>query len=422
MPDQEHNIFLGEIVFDDENEERKIVVLFRTNVLQIFNCVFLPTFFLLSCFSLVAFEEFIIRKLVMNQMFGWDLCIVQLDTFYHQENYEQVNFYKNRTFISLFGPIRDGKVTNFLHVAQNCYVSNKIDQKLLFYQISQPLYVVTQGEIEGLEFVHCVNFEFSRYAKNNGTKNLLFFDHSCKYNFNSKAFVAIATAGRHCVLSTTYNDHILFHQSKLVRQWATEHASCSLHITPWHDASEHVSAQFGLRLELVDRYGDATSEPYGHLLIGLSSRTDNRIRFCINRGSISSKFGWNNQIFRTIKSQILCFLIVPINFRLMGKPFPSVLSKKVYRFLCECIKCLLKGNFRSVKRHHVTEYQNKDRLFSLKYSPWSKEGMFWHLKKAFNSWKSILFPSITICLDKEQCVFVPASVYNNKCLNTQTVT
>ena len=54
-----------------------------------------------------------------------------------------------------------------------------------------------QKEIENLEFVRGVNFEVIDSLKNNGTKYLLFFDDSCEDNCNSKAFVDIATPGRH---------------------------------------------------------------------------------------------------------------------------------------------------------------------------------------------------------------------------------
>ena len=74
-----------------------------------------------------------------------------------------------------------------------------------------------QKEIENLEFVQGVNFDFINSYKNNGTKYLLFFDDSCKNICNSKAFVDIATARRHRGLSTIYIKHNLFHQSKLGR-------------------------------------------------------------------------------------------------------------------------------------------------------------------------------------------------------------
>ena len=74
-----------------------------------------------------------------------------------------------------------------------------------------------QKKFKNLEFVQGVNIEITDSLKNNGTMYLLFFDDSCEEICNSKAFVDIATAGRHRGLSTIYIKQNLFHQSKLGR-------------------------------------------------------------------------------------------------------------------------------------------------------------------------------------------------------------
>ena len=74
-----------------------------------------------------------------------------------------------------------------------------------------------QKEIENLEFVRGVNFEFIDSLKKDGTSNLIIFDDSCEGFCNTKAFVHIDTADRPPVLSTFYIKHNLFHQSKLGR-------------------------------------------------------------------------------------------------------------------------------------------------------------------------------------------------------------
>ena len=51
-----------------------------------------------------------------------------------------------------------------------------------------------------------------------------------------------------------------------------------------------LSRQLVLGSELVESYGEATSVPFGHLLIDLSPRTDNRLRYCTaDNGSVPSK-------------------------------------------------------------------------------------------------------------------------------------
>ena len=159
-----------------------------------------------------------------------------------------------------------------------------------FYQHSRPLYDVAQKEIENLEFVQGVNFEFIDSLKNNGTKYLLIFDDSCEEICNSKAFVDIATAGRHRGLSTIYIKHNLFHQSKLGRDVQLKKTHIVLFKSP-RDVMQvtTLSTQLGLGSELVGWYRDAMSVPFGHLLIDLSPRTDDRLRYCTNTGSNPSK-------------------------------------------------------------------------------------------------------------------------------------
>ena len=51
-----------------------------------------------------------------------------------------------------------------------------------------------------------------------------------------------------------------------------------------------LKVQLGLGSTLVDWYCDATSVPFGYLLIDLSPRTNDRIRYCANSGNNPSKF------------------------------------------------------------------------------------------------------------------------------------
>ena len=154
-------------------------------------------------------------------------------------------------------------------------VQPKFDKNYFFYQDSQPLYNVMQKEIENLEFVQGVNFEITDSLKNNGTKYLLIFDGSCEEICNSKAFVDIANAGRHRGLSTNNIKHNLFHQSKLGRDVELPSTHIVLFKSP-RDVMQvtTLSTQLGLGSELVDWYRDATSVPFGHLLIDLSPRSD----------------------------------------------------------------------------------------------------------------------------------------------------
>ena len=67
---------------------------------------------------------------------------------------------KNRVFISLVGPSEPRKsqlIYNWLTAGK---FQPKFDKICFFYQHSQPLYDVMQKEIENLEFVQGLNFEF----------------------------------------------------------------------------------------------------------------------------------------------------------------------------------------------------------------------------------------------------------------------
>ena len=122
---------------------------------------------------------------------------------------------KNRIFKSLVGPSDSGKTYLIHEWLKVGTFQPKIDKINFLYQHPQPLYDVMQKEIDNLEFVQRVHFEFINSLKNKCTKYLLIFDDSCAEICNSKEFVDIATAGRHRGFSTIYIKHNLFHQSKL---------------------------------------------------------------------------------------------------------------------------------------------------------------------------------------------------------------
>ena len=112
-----------------------------------------------------------------------------------------------------------------------------------------------QKEIENVEFVRGVNFEFFDSLKNNGTKYLLIFDDSCEEYCSSKALVDIATAGRHRGLSTIYTKHNLFHQSQLRKDLELQNTRIVVFKSP-RDVMQvtTLSIKLGLGSQLVDWY------------------------------------------------------------------------------------------------------------------------------------------------------------------------
>ena len=96
-----------------------------------------------------------------------------------------------------------------------------------------------------------------------------------------------------------------------------------------------LGTQLVLGSELVDWYRDATSVPFGHLLIDLSRRTDDRLRYCTNSESVPSKLfiPGRSKHLRTLDDEHTKSLYspsVPIAFPQVQKPIFSVLPKRVY--------------------------------------------------------------------------------------------
>ena len=134
-------------------------------------------------------------------------------------------------------------------------------------------------------------------------------------------------------LNTTFN---LFHRSILGRDVELQNTHIVLFKSP-RDVMQitTLSTQLGLHSELADWYRDATSIPFRHLLIDLSPRTDDRLRYWTNSGSVPSKFYIPEGLkhLRTLddeQTKSLYSPSVPIAFPQMQEPLSSVLPKRVY--------------------------------------------------------------------------------------------
>ena len=214
-----------------------------------------------------------------------------------------------------------------------------------------------QKEFENLEFMQGVNFEFIDSLKNNGTKYLLIFEDSCEEICNSKAFDDIATAGRHQGFSTIHIKHNFFHQSKLGRDFELQNTHIVLFKSP-RDVMQvtTLSTQLGLGSELVDWYRNATSVPFGHLLIDLSLRTDDRLRYCTNSGSVWSKF-YNPERFNHLRTlddehtKSLYSPSVPIASPQCKKSLSSVLPGRIYPV---SMRMHSKSTYRKLANHKKT--------------------------------------------------------------------
>ena len=356
MTDQEDNIDLGKIVFDDNNQERKSWACLGKTCSRS-PIVFLSKLFVNLLIIFGCFWEFTSQKFVTNQLFWLKFCAVRKDTFCPHQGYEQGNFYKEPSLYLIGWSFQNWKIAAYLQLSKIGTFQPKFEMIYFCYQLSQPRYDVMQREIQNLEFVQGIYFEFIDSLKNNSTKYLLIFDDFSEKTCNSKAFVDFATAGRHRGLSTIYIKHNFFHQSRLGRDVELQ----STHIVFFKSPREvmqvtTLSTQLGLGSELVDWYRDATSVPSGHLLIDLSPRTEVRLLYCTNSGSVPSKIYIPESLkhLRNLDDEHTKSLYspsVPIAFPHKQKPLSSVLPKRIYPV---SMRMLSKSAQRKLASHQKT--------------------------------------------------------------------
>ena len=150
------------------------------------------------------------------------------------------------------------------------------------------------------------------------------------------------------------------------------------------------SAYLGLGSELVDCHRDATSVPYGHLLVDVSQRTDDRLRYCTKNGSIPSKFYIPDRLTSSNflddeHTKSLYSPGVPIIFPKTQKSFRSVLPKRVYQVP---LRLYNKSSQRKpAKQRKGITYQIFKTIISCfsKKSPGNKKETFRHPKKCYTS-------------------------------------
>ena len=147
------------------------------------------------------------------------------------------------------------------------------------------------SQVKNIEFVKCINFEMIENLPSDGTKYLLIFDDSCAEISKSKEFEKIATSGRHKNLNVIYIKHNLFHKSPLGRDIELQNTHIILFKSP-RDVNQisRLSQQLGLGKHLTEWYKKATSKPFGHLMIDLSPRESDKLRYCTDSGTFPTRF------------------------------------------------------------------------------------------------------------------------------------
>ena len=255
---------------------------------------------------------------------------------------------KDRVFISLVGPSGSGKSRLIFDWLKIGTFQPEFDKIYYFYQHYQPLYGLMKEKIKNIEFINGIDFQFIEQLPNNGKNYLLIFDDSCEEIFNSKEFVKVATAGRHRGLNTIYIKHNLFHKSKLGRDVELQNTHIVLFKSP-RDVLQinTLGTQLGLGSQLKEWYQDATSVPYGHLLIDLSPKTVDSLRYCTNSGSAPTKF------YLPKHSQNITFLDDEHTISLYAKHVPK-LDSKMQKVVFTSLPERLYRVHQRMHRKHVT--------------------------------------------------------------------
>ena len=278
---------LGNFVIDDNNQERQSWKCFGQTCNRSL-VVFLSQFFVILLILACCIVRIKLAE-TCEEITVWIANFVEYSWIYFtfSKIMNKIISTKERVFISLVGPSGSGKSQLIHDWLVFGTFQPEFDKIYYFYQHLQSLYGLMSKK--NIEFVQGVDFELIQNLPNNGTKFLLIFDDSCEEISSSKEFVKIATVGRHKGLSTVYIKHNLFHQSRLGRDIELQ----KTHIVSFKSPRDvlqinTLSQQLGLGSQLKDWYTTATSVPYGHLLIDLTPKTVDSLRYCTNSGSTPS--------------------------------------------------------------------------------------------------------------------------------------
>ena len=93
--------------------------------------------------------------------------------------------------------------------------------------------------------------------------------------------------------------------------------------------------------------------------------------------------------------------------------FLKTCPKEFIRFLSDGTVNLLQGNLSEVKRSHVLKYRDEIHKLFLKRTTWKQEIGLLSSQRGLLLVKTIPSSSLIVCLEMEQFVLVPLSVYNS---------
>ena len=197
---------------------------------------------------------------------------------------------EDRVFMSMAGPAASGKSHLFFQMLKKASFVPAFDEIFYFYPYFQKLYAEIQKEVRNIVFIGSLDFDFIENLPNGGT-NFLNFDDSCDEIFRSELFEKMAIAGRHWKLNCIYIKHNLFHKSANGRDTELKNT----HMVPFKSLRvvqqiDVLKKQLGLGTTLRKEYTDATSIPNGHLMVDLSPKSNDFLRYSTDVISYPTNF------------------------------------------------------------------------------------------------------------------------------------
>ena len=183
-----------------------------------------------------------------------------------------------------------------------------------------------------------------------------------------------------------------------------------------------LSVQLGLGSALVDWYRDATSVHFGQLLIDLSPRTGDCLRYCTKSGIIRSKFYVPNNLkpldyLDDEHTKSLYSPSIPTLFPRMKNSVSKNLSKRTYP-ISHCQPASRKFVRSKKKSRPEVQRRNSRTVFKENNLEATKKSTF-VTKKIIAQENNFPSSSLIFCLEIEQFVLVPLSVYNSS--NNSTI-
>ena len=125
-----------------------------------------------------------------------------------------------------------------------------------------------------------------------------------------------------------------------------------------------LSQQLGLGSQLKEWYQDEATIPYSHLLIDLTPKTVDSLKYCTNSTSVPSKFFLSAGTETKFLDDEHTIRLYTTN---ISKTYPkifknsssSIVQKSFIHFLSQCLVNLLRGQLRDLRKIYVVNYRRE---------------------------------------------------------------